>query len=262
MLKLKDFMSVIDEIAPLSISYKMIEKGDYDNSGLIVECKEEINKILFSLDLSNETLKKAVELGCDTIVTHHPAIYNPVKRLSINDDTAPIVNAIKNGINVISMHLNLDMANDGVDQSLSSGLGAIDARIIEPLCQTEYGYGREGFVLECSAEEFLARAKKTFKSDRIIFYGSGTVKKVASFCGGGDDYALNAVNSGATDADTIVTSDMPHHVLKELIERGKKVMIMPHYVSEQYGFEKFYIAVSKKIGDAANAFYFIDNRFM
>ena len=55
---------------------------------------KEINKILFSLDLSNETLKKAVELGCDTIVTHHPAIYNPVKRLSINDDTAPIVNAI------------------------------------------------------------------------------------------------------------------------------------------------------------------------
>ncbi|MBQ9734801.1 MAG: Nif3-like dinuclear metal center hexameric protein [Clostridia bacterium] len=262
MLKLNEFMSVIDNIAPLSISCKMIEQGDYDNSGVIVKCSEEVNKILFSLDLSNESIDKALELGCDTVVTHHPAIYNPIKRLSIDDGTAPIVNAIKNGVNVISMHLNLDMANGGIDASLSSGLGVKNAKIIEPLCGTEYGYGRQGDVDECSAKEFLSKATETFKSERIIFYGAGTVKKVASFCGGGDDYALKAVVDGVTDADTIVTSDMPHHVLKELIERGKNVMLIPHYVSEQYGFEKFYSVVSAKLCDTAKTFYFIDERFM
>ena len=70
------------------------------------------------------------------------------------------------------------------------------------------------------------------------------------------------VVKGLTDADTIISSDMPHHVLKELIENGKNVVIIPHYVSEQYGFNKFYQYVSQKLTDDIETFYFIDDRFM
>ena len=78
MFKLNQLMEVIEEYAPLSLSRKMIEKGSYDNSGIIVKSGDNCQKILFSLDLSSESVKKAVELKCDTIVTHHPAIYTPV----------------------------------------------------------------------------------------------------------------------------------------------------------------------------------------
>ena len=73
-----------------------------------------------------------------------------------------------------------------------------------------------------------------------MFYGDKIINKIASFCGGGDSHALYVVENAVTDADTIITSDVSHHVLKELIELGKNVMILPHYVSEQYGFYKFY----------------------
>ena len=80
-----------------------------------------------------------------------------------------------------------------------------------------------------------------------MFYGDGVVNKIASFCGGGASHAADAVVKNLTDADTIVTSDMPHHVLLSLLERGKKVMILPHY------------DITKGNVDA---YYFTDKRFM
>ena len=33
----------------------------------------------------------------------------------------------------------------------------------------------------------------------------------------------------------------------ELIEKGKNVVIIPHYVSEQYGYKKFYDKIKDKL---------------
>ena len=218
--------------------------------------------MLFSLDLSIECVKRALELGVDTIVTHHPAIYNPIKCLNEDGETAAVLLAAKSNLNVVSMHLNLDMAKEGIDYYLAQGLGAKDDKILYFTTDVE-GYGREFALSEESLLEcVLERAIEVFGSKKILVYGEGKVKNVASFCGGGSDYALKSVLSGETAADLIISSDMPHHVLKELIERDKKVMILPHYVSEQYGFEKFYAFVKKAVNDQVSAYYFLDKRFM
>jgi len=261
MYKLNDLRSVIEDYAPLSLSYKMIERGDYDNSGVIVESTDSANKILFSLDLSLESVKKAQELKCDTIVTHHPAIYAPIKNLSVNGETKPLLEAIKSGMNVLSMHLNLDMASKGIDACLVEGLGGENVKILDVI-DDGFGYGREAFVKECSLKEFADKVANNFNTDKIIAYGKGNVKKIASFCGGGASHALKEVVSGATDADTVVTSDMAHHVLKELVEKDKNVVIIPHYVSEEYGFNKFYLHVKDAIKGKAEVYYFVDKRFI
>ena len=36
MLKLNSLFETLDKIAPLSLSHRLVEKGDYDNSGIIV----------------------------------------------------------------------------------------------------------------------------------------------------------------------------------------------------------------------------------
>jgi len=82
MYSLKDFFTLLEEYAPLKISHVAIDNGDYDNSGIIVDSHDRVEKVLFTLDLSNLAVKKALELGVDTIVTHHPAIYRPIKNLS------------------------------------------------------------------------------------------------------------------------------------------------------------------------------------
>ncbi|MBR1968665.1 MAG: Nif3-like dinuclear metal center hexameric protein [Clostridia bacterium] len=259
--KLKELLAVLEDYAPLSLSYQMIERGDYDNSGLLIECNEKAERVLFSLDLSNESVKKAIELNCNAIVTHHPAIYKGVKSLSVNGQTKPVIDAVKNNINVISMHLNLDTTEKGIDELLSNGLGGKNPKILDPLSD-KCGYGRQADILPLSVSEFKDEISKTFGTDKVIAYGDGEVKKIASFCGGGASLALDAVASGKTDADTIITSDIAHHELKELIELGKNVVILPHYVSEEYGFNKFYLDIKEKLNGKAEVYYFLDKRFI
>lgn len=261
MYSLNEFVLLLEKFSPLELSRKMIEKGDYDNSGVIVANHDCVKGVLFTLDLTEIAVKRAVELGCDTIVTHHPAIYNPIKSLGVTEDTKALLSAIKNNLNVISMHLNLDVAFGGIDACLAQGLGAKEERILDFVDQ-ENGYGREFNIEENSLENFVKSVKKTFGSDKIIAYGCENVCKIASFCGGGSSHALGAVASENTDADTIVTSDIPHHVLLALVNVGKNVLVIPHYVSENYGFNKFYEKVSKDLTGDAKAYYFTDKRFM
>ena len=253
-------MKVLEGYAPLEISHEAIKRGDYDNSGVIVDSGAKIKKVLFSLDLSVEAVKRAKEFGADTIVTHHPAIYTPIKNLDINGETGALLTAVKDGMNVVSMHLNLDMTKKGIDFYLAEGLGAKKQKIISEFC-SGIGYGRE-FLIDTTAERIKEKAEQMFNSNKLLLYGSGAVKKVASFCGGGASNALSAVESGLTDADLIVTSDVAHHVLKGLIECGRALLIVPHYVSEQYGFNKFYQEISQKCTGEIEVEYFLDKRFM
>ncbi len=260
MLKFDEFTELLEKVAPLSLSELSIANGGYDNSGVIVKCGEQVKSILFSLDLSLESVKRAVELGCDTILTHHPAIYYPIKNLSIDDvNTAPLVIAMQNSISIISMHLNLDVAEMGIDSQLALGLGANNVRILDEL-EKGLGYGRE-FNVNMSLEQFVKQIKEVFNTQKIIAYGAGEVEIVASFCGAGCSHALDAFRMGKSNADTIVTSDLAHHEIKEIIENGKKLVILPHYVSEDYGFNNFYQCVTEMLNGKADTHYFKDKRF-
>jgi putative NIF3 family GTP cyclohydrolase 1 type 2 len=119
-MKLIEIYEIAKKEAPKSLSDEYCEKyGAYDNSGIIVNTGEEIDKILFSLDMTNEAVEKAVKIGAKLIITHHPAIYGKISELSVDDTLGEkLIKCIKNGISVISMHLNLDCAKDGIDENL------------------------------------------------------------------------------------------------------------------------------------------------
>ncbi len=258
MYKLKDFLGFLEQYAPLELSYKTIEKGGYDNSGIIVDSGKAVQKTLFCLDLNKESVEQAVNLGVDTIVTHHPAIYSPLKSLRVEGEGESVLFAIQNGLNVISMHLNLDLAKEGIDHYLASAFGAKNYKILDILCDG-FGYGRE-FLVDKTVEELVGDAKKLFKTDKILAYGGGKIEKIATFCGSGASIALDLIRKDKCDADAIVTSDVAHHELLEMIKQNKKVIIIPHYVSEEYGFNKFY-EWTKENSDKVQAYYFDDKRF-
>ena len=75
-MKLSEVYKIADSIAPKSLSDEMCQNyGWYDNSGILVNTDEEINGILFSLDLTMAAVDEAIEKGVKLIITHHPAIY-------------------------------------------------------------------------------------------------------------------------------------------------------------------------------------------
>ena len=85
-MKLSEIYQIADGIAPKALSDEMCQKyGWYDNSGILVNTDEEIDSILFSLDLSMSAVDEAIEKGVKLIITHHPAIYGKISRIDYED---------------------------------------------------------------------------------------------------------------------------------------------------------------------------------
>jgi len=262
MYKTDEFFDILQEFAPMSIEEILLANGEYDNSGIIVRSHDDINCVLFSLDLSKEAVRQAKKVKADTIVTHHPAIYKPIKNIDFSDTaTSALLEAIKSGFNVISMHLNLDYAEDGIDANLCKALGGTKYRLID-MIDEKHGYGRLFPAPDKTLGEFAKRVRASF-GKKVLVYGNpkSEITEVASFCGGGSGYAIEGVKDGRVSADVIVTSDAPHHVIKELVEYGKKLIFIPHYAGEEVGFKAFYEKVKEKC-KRVNAYYFKDKRFI
>lgn len=257
-MKLSDFYALLNEAAPKMISdeYCALVNG-YDNSGILVDCGEEIVGALFSLDLTNAAIEKAISLGANLIVTHHPAIYGKIGNIRADDSGllgGKLVKCLRSGISVVSMHLNLDMTDCGVDESLMQGiaLAAGDKKPsnVEKMLVVEHGaYGRAYDVAETTLGELVENMKKVFATERILTYGAADKKisRAASFCGAGGDEAGVAF-AKKSGADVMISSDFKHHVLTLAVESGLAVIALTHYASENYGFEKY----CKKIRQQTN----------
>ena len=240
-MKLTEIFKKLETVAPVALSDEYCRKFKmYDNSGIIIDCKEEITGALFSLDLSFKAIEEAKAKGFNLIVTHHPAIFGGISRISA-DDT--IGTCLKSGISVISMHLNFDAAPCGIDYHLMCGLGGEKAEILEDV--QGGGYGRVYSVKEIKFSELKNVVCKNFNTQRALFYGDDNrcVKKIASFCGAGCNNEAIAF-AKRNGADVFVSSDMKHHEIAALLGMGINVIHLTHYSAENYGFNKIYTQLS------------------
>lgn len=253
-----------DNIAPVKLSddfcarYKM-----YDNSGIIVNCGQAVSGVLFTLDLSVAAIVQAKSHGYNLIVTHHPAIYGGISAFDLTRDShaQALAMCLNNGISVISMHLNFDVAPQGIDYHLMRGLGGGNEQV-DILASVEGGgYGRCYSVPEKTFAQFVSEAKRTFATNRVTSYGRGEreIKTIASFCGAGcDDNAISFAKE--KKADVFVSSDLKHHQIAELVDSGLYVIQLTHYCAETFGFKEIYLQIKQKL-QVLSTFY-ADERFM
>lgn len=282
-MKLNEIYALLDALAPKALSDEFCKTyGAYDNSGVLVDAGGEIDKALFSLDLSLAAVEEAKRAGAGLIVTHHPAVYSKIGGIRVSDFDPlgkKLAECLKHGISVVSMHLNLDAAPFGIDESLMEGIlssaqragaglrppkdvAAIDgetidnetiactaisvAAIYQPL--SVGGYGRAYDVPPVSLKALAEGITDVFGAKRVAVYGDErTVKRAASFCGAGaDEGALEfAAKNGA---DVVISADFKHHILALALETGLAVIQLTHYASENYGFENYYRKIRKQAG--------------
>ena len=77
MTKIVDIYNYIDSFAPFDIAM------DFDNVGILVGDKNaEPTRAIVTLDVTDEVIDEAKEKSAQLIVSHHPVIFNPLKRLS------------------------------------------------------------------------------------------------------------------------------------------------------------------------------------
>lgn len=260
MLTAENVLEILEEVAPLKLSDDFCKKyKTYDNSGIIINCGKEIRGALFSLDLSEAAVREALSHKYNLIVTHHPAIYGGIERFNLTNDAhaRALAACLKNDISVISMHLNMDVAPEGIDNFLMKGLGGEECDV---LATVDGGaYGRAYGIKPVAFADFVKNLSEEFRTTPLLHGKDGrTVRKVASFCGaGGDDEAVAFAKKNAVDA--AVSSDLSHHRIVELVESGIAVVQLTHYAAESYGFGKIYEKIKNKL-NAPSSFLF-DERF-
>jgi len=127
-MKIKEIISCLESYAPLSF------QESYDNSGLIAgDPLQEINSILICIDVTEEVIDEAIKLDCGLIISHHPLIFRPIKKLS-GDNWAGrcLIKAVRNDIALYAAHTNVDAVRQGVNMKIAGKLGLINTQILIP----------------------------------------------------------------------------------------------------------------------------------
>ncbi len=127
-MKIKEIINCIEDFAPDKI------QESYDNSGLILgSYNSDINKVLICIDVTEDIIEEAINKKCDIIISHHPLIFNSLKKINVENIVGKIlVKAIKNDISIYAAHTNLDNIIDGVSGMLSKKLSLKNTKVLLP----------------------------------------------------------------------------------------------------------------------------------
>jgi len=170
---LADIIGFLNRLCPPDLA------EDWDNVGLQVgDPAAKIDKILVCLDPEEIAIEEANNQGAQLVVSHHPLIFKPIKRLSPTDMTGRVLfQAIRQGIAVVSAHTNLDRAADGLNDWLAERLGVQEAT---PLEAPESGHFTKlvvyvplGHEVEVRDAIFAAGAGNIGAYDHVSFSGRG-----------------------------------------------------------------------------------------
>ena len=128
MIKIKDIIQHLEALAPLAY------QADYDNAGLLTgNIDTHVTGILIAVDCTEQVVDDAIKKGCNLLISHHPVVFKPLKRLTgANYIERTVIKAIQNNIAVYSAHTNLDSVHLGVNKRISDKLGLINTRILQP----------------------------------------------------------------------------------------------------------------------------------
>lgn len=123
-MELKAVVNVLEQLAPTS------QAESWDNVGLLVEpsSSQLISSLVITNDLTEEVMdeivKRCSSLDQCLVVSYHPPIFKPLKRLTQASATQRVLlRAVGAGMAVYSPHTSLDNAVDGMANWLLSGLG-------------------------------------------------------------------------------------------------------------------------------------------
>ena len=107
----KDIINFLEEKYPRS------NAEEWDNVGLLVgNNKKDVKKIQLSIDATEKAVDYAAQNNVDMIVTHHPLIFKPLKSIVMSELSGrKIIKLIENGLNLYSIHTNLDSSKDGLN---------------------------------------------------------------------------------------------------------------------------------------------------
>lgn len=230
-MKCSDVMKVMEQLAPVSYAC------DWDNPGLLAgRSEKEVHRIVVALDAVDEVIDLSVRERADMLLTHHPLIFSPIKKVNDLDFvSARIIRLIQADISCYAMHTNFDSAPGCMADMAAERLKLTDTLPLETMGVSSdgilYGIGKVGNLpVDMCLSELTEFVKKAFTIPYAVVYGveelRGPVKRVAVCPGSGKHMVQYAKACGA---QVLVTGDMGHHDGIDAVAEGLAVIDGGHY---------------------------------
>mgnify|MGYP001417894841 CR=1 FL=1 len=123
-----DIVRYLESLAP------PVYQESYDNAGLVTgRSDQSIDAALITLDVTEQVIDEAVRKGCGLIISHHPILFRPIKRLTGNSYVERcLIKAVKNDIALFASHTNLDNISGGVNSRIGEKIGLKKMTILSP----------------------------------------------------------------------------------------------------------------------------------
>ncbi len=210
---IKTIMNALERIAPLSL------QCEWDNSGLLVDSKREIESVLLCLDVTPPVIAEAVSRHADLIISHHPVIFKPLSSLKSSD---PVYQLCQKNISCIAMHTNLDAAKGGVNDHLAELFGIDEPSLFENI-------GRIGRLKRDYSTIELVKKAAGLLSYSPRFYDSGSTIRTLAIVGGAGSMVDEAFNAGA---DLLLTGEVKHSDWLLAQRLGVSLIEAGHFATE------------------------------
>ncbi|XP_030762729.1 NIF3-like protein 1 [Sitophilus oryzae] len=231
-LKLNDVIKKLESIAPLNLA------ESWDNVGLLVEPERNsnVNSVLLTIDLTEDVVHEAADIGSQLIISYHPNIFRPLKSITQSSwKERIIIECIKNNIAVFSPHTTWDAMNNGVNNWLASVFNIKSIKPIIPNSEnSELGMGRLVDIVEpVSLKNIVHDLKRHIGIPHLrlgLARGNSLdtlISKVA-LCAGSGSSVLSNIN-----ADLYLTGEMLHHDVLDATQKGINVILCNHSDSER-----------------------------
>jgi len=134
-MEIKEIFRHIENWAPRGIAWEK------DNTGLQVGSREiKVRNVLICLDLTREIVHEAIAKKCNLIISHHPLIFAPIKKIQTSTDpTSQLIELLlKNNITLYSAHTNLDFTKNGVSFELAKKLKLKNVKFLSAISKAQF----------------------------------------------------------------------------------------------------------------------------
>ena len=225
----KEIVQVIEAAYPREAAL------DFDNVGLLAgRTEKEVERVYIALDATDAVIDRAVEARADMLITHHPLIFSPLKKVTDEDFVSRrVVKLIQNDISYYAMHTNYDVL--GMAELAEKILGIRDSEVLDITMEKDgkqEGIGRIGKLEKpMTLEECCVYVKHKLNLGSLKVFGDmqAEVSRLAISPGSGKTAIAAAIAKGA---DVLVTGDIGHHDGLDAVEQGLAVIDAGHYGTE------------------------------
>ena len=226
---LAEVVEFLDKTFPASTA------AEWDNVGLVVgEPTKDVERILLTIDVTEETVQQAISEKASLIVAHHPLLLHGEISAAVASSKEQLMSLLlRHKIALYTAHTNADCAWPGVSDALAELIGI--SVTPEFALEVETGIGRIGELGKpISAVEFANQIASSLPRSPSPVNVAGDITKLVksvAVCGGAGDSLLDVVAD--LNVDAFITSDLRHHVASEFVAANDCVLInIAHWASE------------------------------